>query len=203
MHLEAARALVAPFYEALNQPATKDVRALVESVVHPEWRSFAGEGLSKDREAFIGQVMGFGKLIPDLTWEIKEVVAAEGKIVVRSEARGTPVADFMGVPPRRSQLRRDDPRPAHRARRPPRPGRSRRGLGPGPASAPRLSARDALADCPRALTARAWSPTEARIAGDGTSSAAEAPVVRVAGPETGAVQGNRRVAVTTRSTPHR
>lgn len=98
MNLDAARALVAPFYDALNQPATKDVRALVESVVHPEWRSFAGEGLSKDREAFIGQVMGFGKLIPDLAWEIKEVVAADGKIVVRSEARGTPAADFMGVP---------------------------------------------------------------------------------------------------------
>lgn len=98
MNTEAARALVAPFYDALNQPATKDVRTLVESIVHPEWRSFAGESLSKDREAFIVQVVGFGKLIPDLTWELKEVVATEDKIVVRSEARGTPAGDFMGVP---------------------------------------------------------------------------------------------------------
>lgn len=93
-----ARAIVAPFYDALNTPSSKDVRALVEGAANPEWRSFSGEGVSKGREEFIQQVMGFGKAIPDLTWDVKEVLADGDKIVVRSEARGTPAGDFMGVP---------------------------------------------------------------------------------------------------------
>ena len=54
--------------------------------------------MSKGREEFIQQAIGFGKLIPDLGWEIKEVFADQGRIIVRSEASGTPVGDFMGVP---------------------------------------------------------------------------------------------------------
>ena len=43
-------------------------------------------------------MQGFGKLIPDLAWDIKEVFADGDKIIVRSEASGTPVGAFMGVP---------------------------------------------------------------------------------------------------------
>lgn len=98
MNRDTARAIIAPFYDALTAPATKDVRALVEALASPDWRSFSGEGVSKGREEFIQQVTGFGRLIPDLVWEIKEVVADGDTIVVRSEASGTPAADFMGVP---------------------------------------------------------------------------------------------------------
>lgn len=98
MNHETARSIVAPFYAALNAPATKDVRALIENAASPDWRSFSGETASKGREEFIQQVTGFGKLIPDLTWELKEVMADGDKIIVRSEASGTPAGDFMGVP---------------------------------------------------------------------------------------------------------
>jgi predicted ester cyclase len=94
---DQARAVVAPFYESLNQPASKDVRALIEGVAAPGWRSFSGETMSKGREEFIQQVLGFGKAIPDLTWEIKEVWTSGDRIIVRSEARGTPAGDFMGA----------------------------------------------------------------------------------------------------------
>lgn len=98
MHINEARALIAPFYDALTLPAAKDVRALVEGLASPAWRSFAGETVSKGRDEFIQQVIGFGKLIPDLRWDIKEVFSDGDRIIVRSEASGTPVADFMGVP---------------------------------------------------------------------------------------------------------
>ena len=98
MNTTEARSLIAPFYEALNAPASKDVRALVEGLASPTWRSFAGEAASKSRDEFILQVIGFGKLIPDLCWEIQEVFSDRDRIIVRSEASGTPVADFMGVP---------------------------------------------------------------------------------------------------------
>ena len=67
-------------------------------VVHPEWRSYSGEGVSKGREAFITLATGLGQLIPDLRWEVKEVLVDGDRIVVRSEATGTPAGDFMGVP---------------------------------------------------------------------------------------------------------
>ena len=98
MNQEDARALIAPFYDALTLPASKDVRALVEGIASPDWRSFSGEAVSKSREEFIQQVMGFGKLIPDLTWNVREVFVDGDRIIVRSEAGGTPAGEFMGVP---------------------------------------------------------------------------------------------------------
>jgi predicted ester cyclase len=98
MNHETARAIVAPFYDALNRPAEKDVAALVEGAAVAEWRSFSADGVSKSRDEFIQQVKGFGKMIPDLTWTIREILADGDKIVVRSEASGTPAGDFFGVP---------------------------------------------------------------------------------------------------------
>lgn len=98
MNPEAARAAVAPFYDALNRPSSKDIRTLVEGAASADWRSYAGETASKSREEFIGQVIGFGQAIPDLAWEIKEIFVDGEKIIVRSEASGTPKGDFMGVP---------------------------------------------------------------------------------------------------------
>lgn len=98
MNHESARALVAPFYEALNRPATREVASLVESVTAPGWRSFSAESVSKSREEFIEQVKGFGKLLPDLAWEIRDVLLDGDKIVVRSEASATPAGPFFGVP---------------------------------------------------------------------------------------------------------
>lgn len=97
--LEQARKQIAPFYEMLNQPATKDVKALSEQVLSPDWKSYSSETEFKGREAFVGQVTGFGKLIPDLKWDIKEVLVDGHRIIVRSEASGTPVGPFFGVPP--------------------------------------------------------------------------------------------------------
>ena len=95
---ESAQSLIAPFYSALNRPAEKDVAALVGGIASPDWRSYAGETVSKGRDEFIAQVIGFGKLIPDLSWEIKEVFVDGDRIIVRSEARGTPQGPFFGVP---------------------------------------------------------------------------------------------------------
>jgi predicted ester cyclase len=95
---EAAKVIIAPFYDVLNKPATKNVAEIVPTAVLPEWRSFSGEGVSKTREEFIQQVIGFGKGIPDMAWNIKEVLVAADRVIVRSEATGTPAGVFFGVP---------------------------------------------------------------------------------------------------------
>lgn len=95
---EQGRAAVAPFYDMLNQPATKDLKALAEAAMAPQWRSFSGDGIFKGREEFVQQVAGFGKGIPDLKWDIKEVLVAGNRVIVRSEAGGTPAGPLFGVP---------------------------------------------------------------------------------------------------------
>jgi predicted ester cyclase len=96
---EAARRLVMPFYDMLNQPATKDLKALADASLSPQWRSYSSDSVFKTRDEVIATFTGFGKLVPDLAWEIKEVLVAGERIVVRGEARGTPAApQFFGVP---------------------------------------------------------------------------------------------------------
>jgi predicted ester cyclase len=83
----------------LNQPANKDLKALAEKSLSPDWKSYHNETEFKGREAFVGQVTGFGKLIPDLRWDIKDVMVDGNRIIVRSEASGTPIGPFFGVVP--------------------------------------------------------------------------------------------------------
>lgn len=99
MTVEQARKQVAPFYEMLNQPATKDIKALSEQALSPDWKSYSSETDFKGRDGFVTQVGGFGKLIPDLRWDIKDVLVDGNRIIVRSEASGTPVGPFFGVAP--------------------------------------------------------------------------------------------------------
>ena len=99
MTSEQARKQIAPFYEMLNKPATKDLKALSEQALAADWKSYSGESEFKARDAFVAQVTGFGKLIPDLAWEIKDVLVDGNRIVVRSEASGTPAGPLFGVPP--------------------------------------------------------------------------------------------------------
>ena len=51
----------------------------------------------KGKEQLIGQIGFFWKLVPDLKWEIQEMVAEGNQVVVRSLASGTPNRNFMGV----------------------------------------------------------------------------------------------------------
>jgi len=94
-----ARKLIEPFYSMLNQPASKDLKALSEQALAPDWKSYSSETDFKGRDGFVAQVGGFGKLIPDLKWDIKDVMVDGNRIIVRSEASGTPVGPFFGVAP--------------------------------------------------------------------------------------------------------
>ncbi len=95
---EAARRVITPFYDMLNRPATKDLAALANASLAPDWKSYSGEQTFKARADVLALFAGFGKLIPDLSWEIKEVLVAGDRVVVRGEARGTPQGPFFGVP---------------------------------------------------------------------------------------------------------
>ena len=93
-----AREIITPFYTALNAAPGRDAVALVMQSTRPEWVSCSGQDDCKPRDKVASGIAGFSQAIPDLKWEIKEMLVSGNRIIVRGEASGTPAGDFMGVP---------------------------------------------------------------------------------------------------------
>jgi predicted ester cyclase len=96
---DEARAVIAPFYDALNQPTKKDVAMLLEKAASPNWQSCGANDQCAPRERVIAGIKSRGETIPDLKWEIKELIVAGNEVIVRGEASGTPVAPLYDVQP--------------------------------------------------------------------------------------------------------
>jgi predicted ester cyclase len=95
---QPAPASVALFYDALTGAPGKDVSNLLMRATAPNWVSCGTNEVCSAREQVIAAIAGRHKLVPDLTWEIKEVLVSGDRVVVRGEASGTPAGEFMGVP---------------------------------------------------------------------------------------------------------
>ena len=95
-----ARAVITPWYVLFNQPVQGDMRALQEQVLTTDYESCWGylPGECWGRETSIKVVGGFAKSIPDMKFEIKEVLVAGDRVIVRGEVSGTPAGDLFGVP---------------------------------------------------------------------------------------------------------
>jgi predicted ester cyclase len=96
---DEGRAIVAPLYAALNQPAKKDVAMLLEKAASPNWQSCGANDQCAPRERVIAGIKSRGETIPDLKWEIKELIVAGNEVIVRGEASGTPAALLYDVQP--------------------------------------------------------------------------------------------------------
>lgn len=97
-----ARAAIAPWYVMFNQPFQGDVAAQHDKVVLPDyktcWSPEDVPGGCWGREQSIKTIANFGKTIPDMKFDIKEVLVSGNRVVVRGEVTGTPSGDFFGVP---------------------------------------------------------------------------------------------------------
>ncbi|PKN24738.1 MAG: polyketide cyclase [Deltaproteobacteria bacterium HGW-Deltaproteobacteria-22] len=51
----------------------------------------------KNKAMLSAQVGHFWRLIPDLRWEVEEMLQAGDRVIVRSTATGTPRGEFMGL----------------------------------------------------------------------------------------------------------
>jgi len=96
--VEKARTIVAPFYVALNRPAGIDVIKLIEQATSPDWMTCGGNDGCIPREKFIEGFKSRGEALPDIKWEIKEILVAGDRVIVRGEASGTPSGVFRGIP---------------------------------------------------------------------------------------------------------
>jgi hypothetical protein len=95
---EAARTSVAPFYKALNAEFANDSPELIRQSTAPQWVSCRGNDICNTRDEVIAGVGQRLKSIPDLKWEIKEILVSGNQVTVRGEATGTPAGEFMGAP---------------------------------------------------------------------------------------------------------
>lgn len=93
-----AREIIAPWYSMFNQPVQGDVKALHEQAVTPDYQSHTGDGTGESwgRDTSIAVISGFARSIPDMKFEIKEVLIAGNRVVVRGEVSGTPTVDLFG-----------------------------------------------------------------------------------------------------------
>ena len=90
---------MAPLYDALNEPAKKDVNALLAQAANPDYKSYStnDDWLSREQLADVFKMLG--SIIPDLHWTIKDIQTFGDQIIVRGEATGTPTGEFWGAKP--------------------------------------------------------------------------------------------------------
>jgi predicted ester cyclase len=97
---QQARAVIAPWYSLFSIATRGDVRAVQEGLLTEDYESCAGHlpGECWGRETSIKVVSNFANTIPDMKFDIKEVLVADDRVIVRGEVSGTPAGELFGVP---------------------------------------------------------------------------------------------------------
>ncbi len=95
-----ASAVIAPWYSLFNVATRGDVKTIQEQVLTADYESCAGylPGECWGRETSIKVVGNFAKSIPDMKFEIREVLVAGDRVIVRGEVTGTPAGELFSVP---------------------------------------------------------------------------------------------------------
>ncbi len=97
--VERARQIVAPLYEALNQPDTKDVHALLAQACHADYMSYSTNDEWLSRDALADVFTQIGANVPDLAWSVNEIMISGDRVIVRGDATGTPTGALFGARP--------------------------------------------------------------------------------------------------------
>ena len=100
-HAADDRAVVESFYKQLLSGTTSpELQERMNEVLSPAWESYGGYGQpAKTRAQFLKQLQGTGNVVPDLVWNVEEVLQDGNRFVVRGRATATPVRPFLGVAP--------------------------------------------------------------------------------------------------------
>jgi predicted ester cyclase len=96
----AAHAAIAPWYSQFNVATRGDVKTIQDQVTTPDYESCSGYLAAEcwGRDTSIKVVGNFAKSIPDMTFDIKEVLVAGDRAIVRGEVSGTPAGELFGAP---------------------------------------------------------------------------------------------------------
>lgn len=95
---ENNKAIVQSFYDFLSNPGSAEAAKAFSANTADNWQSIGNySGKNKSKQAFLGQMGFFAKLIPDLKWSVEEMLLSDNKVTVRSRATGTPKGPLFGV----------------------------------------------------------------------------------------------------------
>jgi ketosteroid isomerase-like protein len=95
-----ANAVIAPWYNFFNVATRGDVKTIQEQVLTADYESCSGylPGECWGRDTSIKVIGNFAKSVPDMTFEIREMLVAGDRVIVRGEVAGTPAGELFGVP---------------------------------------------------------------------------------------------------------
>ena len=85
-----------PDEKALTVNENNNPAIVLEEILANDFMSL-GSVENKSKKELIGQLSFFWKMIPNLKWEIQEIINQENQYVVRSIATGNPQGNFMGL----------------------------------------------------------------------------------------------------------
>ncbi len=95
--MENLKEIVKPFYtKCLTVNTEANVAEIMGKLLADDFQSIT-VAETKGKAQLTGQVQGFWKLIPNLKWEIQEMLQDGNRVVVRSLASGNPKGNFMGI----------------------------------------------------------------------------------------------------------
>src|SRR5215471_14094573 len=80
MSADAARVAVAPFYRGLNAEFAGESAGLIRQATAADWVSCRGNDVCNSREEVVAGVAQRLKSVPDLKWEIKDVLVAGNQV---------------------------------------------------------------------------------------------------------------------------
>jgi hypothetical protein len=97
---QRVRLVIEPWYSLFTIPGRGNVRAIFDRVIAQDFIGYGGELPSEisDRDGTIPFIEGLSGLIPDMRFEIRELLIAGVKAVVRGRAIGTPTGELFGQP---------------------------------------------------------------------------------------------------------
>lgn len=90
------KATVQKFYDALSNPGDTTLEAL-NRFMEEDWHSTPTPAGGKGTVGLFKSLQFFNTLIPDLDWEVQEMLVDGNRVIVRSIASGTPNGNFFGV----------------------------------------------------------------------------------------------------------
>lgn len=91
------KSVVETFYnKCLTVNTETNTNEVLETLLAEDFKSKNAAG-EKPKQALIGQIAMFWKIMPDMKWEIQETIEQGNQMVVRSLFSASPIGNFKGV----------------------------------------------------------------------------------------------------------
>lgn len=95
--MENLKEVVRPFYtKCLTVNNEVNPGEILDNLLANDFQSHNTKE-TKGKAQLMGQIIGFWKMIPDLKWDIQEMIQEDNKVVVRCIFSGSPKGSFMGM----------------------------------------------------------------------------------------------------------